>query len=115
MLLGIETSRLLIQEEDVAVGRATGWWGRADIVRDERSTGVQSRGLGDFDAGLDPVQDGTQDTPGWEWSVDVQAHEEIDLGRVEACEGDLWRRLGVCGYGMISGSCCEKHRKSCFR
>lgn len=57
MGLRIKPSWLFVQEEDVAVGRATRRWRRADVVGDEGSSGVEGAGLGDLHARLDPVQD----------------------------------------------------------
>lgn len=92
----IKTSRLFVQEEDVAVRRATGRWCRADVVGDEGSSSVKGAGLSDLHTRLDPMQDGSENIKGWEGSINVEAHDEICLARVEASEGKLRRRLGVC-------------------
>jgi hypothetical protein len=97
MLLRIKASGLLVQEEGVAVRRAAGRGSRADVVGDERGAGVKSGGLGGLRAGLDPVEDGSQDAPGGEWGIDIQADNQIGLGSIQTLEGELRGSLGICG------------------
>lgn len=61
MRLRIEASRLFVQEEDVAVRRATRRWCRADVIGNEGRSSVQGAGLADLHARLDPVQDRSKD------------------------------------------------------
>lgn len=96
MLLGLEASGLLVQEEDVAVRRAARRRCRADVIGDERGAGVECGSLSDLHARLDPVEDGSQDTPGREGSIDIQTHNQVGLGGIQALEEELGRSLGIC-------------------
>lgn len=103
ILLRIEASGLLVQEEDVAVRRAAGRGSRSDVVGDERPAGVESGRLGGLNTWLNPVKDGSQDTPGGERGIDIQTDDQVGLGNIQALEGELRGGLGVCG-GFVSQS-----------
>lgn len=110
ILLGIEASGLLVQEEDVAVRRAARRGSRPDVVGDKRPAGVEGGRLGGLDTRLNPVEDGTQDTPGGERGIDIQTDDQVGFGNIQALEGELWGRLGVC-VELVSqslhGACCD--------
>jgi hypothetical protein len=42
------------------------------------------------------VENRTQNTPGGEGSIDIQADDEVGLGGVQALEEELRGRLGIC-------------------
>lgn len=99
IFLGLEASGFLVQEEDVAVRRAARRGSRADVVGDKRGAGVEGGSLSDLHAGLDPVEDRTQNSPGGEGSIDIQVDDQVGLGGVQALEEDFRGRLGICvGY-----------------
>lgn len=55
--------------------------GRANVISHERSVALKSGRTGfilaDFETGLDPVEDWTQEADRWEWSIEVETDDEV--------------------------------------
>ncbi len=100
ILLQVKIRWLLVQEEDVSMRRTGRRWRWANVVGDKGCARVGQCGftigsLLGLEAGLDPVQDGTQNGEGWVGAIKIQTDNDIRFIWSCRIESDFWRCLGI--------------------